>query len=108
MSQVIYKELPNSDLSTIKFFTEAKEALQIGIMSRPQGYKVKPHYHNSTQEVLYVISGLVKINTDDSEVYLCDGDLIHLTEGVHSLEFLKPSQVLEVKQGPHKDDKVYV
>lgn len=96
------------EIDGIQFLTDPKENLQIGIMRRPAGYKVKPHYHNNTQEVLYIIFGSVKIEFDGAKHIASKNDIIHLTEGVHSLEFLEDSRILEIKQGPHKNDKIYV
>ena len=94
--------------SWIKFFSDPKENLQVGVMLRPKGFIVKPHYHNDTQEVLYVIQGYVNVTIDGITQGVNEGHLIHLTSGVHSLEFICDSKILEVKQGPFKNDKVYV
>lgn len=97
-----------TDVNGIKFFTDPQEKLQIGIMERLKGHVVKPHYHNDTQEVLYIVYGVVRVTMDNEKHLAYAEDIIHLTKGVHSLEFLENARIIEIKQGPHKNDKVYV
>lgn len=101
----------------IKFFTPDDFSQQLGYMNRPKGYVIQPHVHNAvdrtvtfTQEVLFVKSGLVKIQfyTPEKE-YLFDrileaGDVILLSSGGHGFEMLEPTEMIEVKQGPYSGE----
>lgn len=101
----------------IKFFTPDDFSQQLGYMNRPKGYVIQPHVHNAvdrtvtlTQEVLFVKSGLVKIQfyTQEKE-YLFDrileaGDVILLSSGGHGFEMLEPTEMIEVKQGPYSGE----
>ncbi len=102
----------------IKFFTPDDFSQQLGYMNRPKGYVIQPHVHNAvdrtvtlTQEVLFVKSGLVKIQfyTQEKE-YLFDrileaGDVILLSSGGHGFEMLEPTEMIEVKQGPYSGEQ---
>ena len=53
----------------IKFFTPSNFSQQLGYMSRPKNYIIKPHKHRKvkrsvsfTQEVLFVKSGKVEVS----------------------------------------------
>lgn len=102
----------------IKFFTPDDFSQQLGYMNRPKGYVIQPHVHNAvdrtvtlTQEVLFIKSGLVKIQfyTQEKE-YLFDrtlgaGDVILLSSGGHGFEMLEPTEMIEVKQGPYSGEQ---
>jgi len=97
----------------IHFFTPEDFSQQLGYMNRPIGYKISPHIHNKvqrtinyTQEVLFIKSGLVRVDfykLDRSffkSRVLESGDIILLSAGGHGFEMLEESEILEVKQGP--------
>ena len=97
----------------IHFFTPEDFSQQLGYMNRPIGYKISPHIHNKvqrtinyTQEVLFIKSGLVRVDfykLDRSffkSRILESGDVILLSAGGHGFEMLEESEILEVKQGP--------
>ena len=98
----------------IEFFTPDNFSQQLGYMKRPTGYIIDPHIHNPvireveyTKEVLFIKSGLVKIdfysqNKDylQSEI-LKKGDIILLSFGGHGFTMLEESEIIEVKQGPY-------
>jgi hypothetical protein len=102
----------------IEFFTPSSYSQQVGYMSRPKGYVIDPHVHVSvprevhfTQEVLFIRSGLVRVDFYGTDrVYLESrileqGDLILLADGGHGFVMLEPSEIIEVKQGPYAGDK---
>lgn len=103
----------NAKSESIDFVTEQESNFQIGIMRRPNGYKIPSHFHNpvkreitGTQEVLMIRSGLCAIHITDGdnlafESELMAGDVIFLARGVHSIEMLEECEILEVKQGPY-------
>jgi hypothetical protein len=101
----------------IKFVTPNDFSQQIGCMSRPKGYAIEPHLHNSvarevcyTKEVLFIKSGKVRVDFySDEKAYiesyiLNQGDVILLAFGGHGFEMLEDSEILEVKQGPYAGD----
>ena len=102
----------------IKFVTPSDFSQQLGYMSRPKNYVIKPHKHKKvkrsvslTQEVLFVKSGKVEVsfynnrNVVFKKVFLLSGDTILLANGGHSFKMLKKTEMIEVKQGPYKSDK---
>ena len=97
----------------IDFFTPSDFSQQLGYMNRCKGYKIQPHIHNKvertidyTQEVLFIKSGLVRVDfyKTDKTYYksklLNTGDVILLSFGGHGFEMLEDSEIIEVKQGP--------
>jgi len=101
----------------IRFFSQPDFSQQFGYMRRPAGYAIAPHVHNPvqrevvlTQEVLFVRSGLVRVDLfrDDHTLLtsrlLSRGDTVFLAEGGHGLEMVEDSEILEVKQGPYAGD----
>lgn len=102
------------DQPGIQFFTPANFSQQVAFMRHPAGHKIAAHVHNLqlrqvlyTQEVLFLRRGKVKVNlysTSRDPIgsrILCEGDLILLCGGGHSLEMLEESSMIEVKQGPY-------
>jgi mannose-6-phosphate isomerase-like protein (cupin superfamily) len=102
----------------IKFFTPSTFSQQLGYMNRPKGYIIEPHIHKShlrevyfTKETLYIKTGSIRADFYDEEkrylrsIVLKKGDVILLTFGGHGFEFLEPSEVIEIKQGPYAGDQ---
>lgn len=98
----------------IEFFTPGDFSQQLGYMNRPQGYVIAPHVHNPvprqvsyTKEVLFIRSGLVRVDFyDEEQAYLESrmlhpGDVILLAYGGHGFEMIEASEIIEVKQGPY-------
>jgi hypothetical protein len=105
----------------IDFFTPSDFSQQLGYMNRPKGYIIPPHVHNLverkvtlTQEVLFIKSGIVRVDFyDDNKTYLESrllntGDVILLAKGGHGFEIIEQAEIIEVKQGPYvgEEDKV--
>ena len=106
------------------FFTHPSDELQVGVMLHPKGHVIAAHTHNPdaraitrTSEVLYIKRGSVRIDfygveMDETCSYLvgslvlASGDLVILLSGGHGLEMLAETEIIEVKQGPHLNDKV--
>ena len=102
----------------IKFFTPDSFSQQVGYMNRPKGYEIAPHTHNPvprtiewTQEVLYIKTGLVRMDlyTNEQEylesLLLHKGDVVLLAHGGHGFYMIEPSEIIEVKQGPYVSEK---
>ncbi len=99
----------------VQFFTPDDSSLQVGKHNHPKGRIINPHKHvpvkiertGSLQETLYIENGKVKITFYDNEgvrleeKILGSGDMILLMEGGHGFEFLEPTKMIEIKQGPY-------
>ena len=105
----------------IVFFTDDNSSQQLGYMQRPKDYNILPHRHNLvqrevhlTQEVLYIKSGLVRVDFYNNDQHYLEsrilrkGDVILLSEGGHGFKMMEQSEIIEVKQGPYcgERDKV--
>lgn len=110
---VIFRK--NIKVDGVKFLTEEFNVFQVGIHSRKKGTNLPPHLHKiekpliikSIQEILYIVSGKVKVSLYGAKgkkiksKTLISGDSILLVSGGHGVEFLENSRVFEVKQGPY-------
>ncbi len=123
---VIYAHLIHSNFASdgVNFITDNDSEFQLGIMSRDQNSPVLPHLHNqinrnvrTTSEFLHFRKGkaIVKIRahaqSEEIAFEVVQGDSVLFTGiGIHSVDFLEPTQLLEIKQGPYdpKLDKVYL
>jgi hypothetical protein len=107
----------NAIVEGIEFFSPSSYSQQIGLMTRPAGYKVPAHRHNlvertihSTQEVLFLRSGICEVTLFNVENEISDvirmtpGDVILLAHGGHEISMESECQILEVKQGPYAGD----
>ena len=105
----------------VKFFTSEDYSQQLAYMNRPAGEIIAPHVHNHikrevsfTQEVLFIKSGLVRVDFYTNEkIYFSStelgrGDVILLATGGHGFEILENCEMIEVKQGPYsgENDKI--
>lgn len=101
----------------IEFFTPDDFPQQLGYMKHKKGHKIKPHLHNKVErsvnftfEVLFIKSGVVKVNFYDlNKKYLESnilnkGDVILLAFGGHGFEIIEDAEMIEVKQGPYAGD----
>ena len=107
----------NSAVQGIQFFSPSSYSQQIGLMTRPAGYKVPAHKHNlvertihTTQEVLIIRAGKCIVNLFDGNnevlhnIELLTGDAILLAHGGHEIIMETECEILEVKQGPYAGD----
>lgn len=109
----------------VNFITHEKNEMQIAIMERPAKNIVKAHFHpnqkrvvKNTSEFLYVVKGHMKVSFFKSEKKLkkittkelTTGDFLYFINCGHSIEFLKKTSLIEVKQGPFRKnkDKIYL
>ncbi len=110
----------NYKIKGLKFFTPPSFSQQIALMSYNKGKLINCHYHKnisrntlSTQEVLFIKSGKLKVLLFDKNKYYCSkiiksGDLILLASGGHGFKVLQKTEMIEVKQGPYnpRNDKI--
>ena len=101
----------------IKFFTPDNFSQQLAYMCHPPGKILQSHFHNflsreviSTQEVLFVKRGKLRVDFyDDEHNYLESsiiesGDVMLLASGGHGFEVIEEVEMIEVKQGPYTGD----
>ena len=92
--------------------------LQIGLLEHPAKKTIRAHRHrnlkykvNTTQEFIYMESGEVEATiyrndwTVVKKVRLKKGDFILSITGGHGFRVIKPSRMIEIKQGPYPGDK---
>lgn len=104
----------DESVSGIEFFSPSDFSQQIGLMTRPAGYKVPAHIHNlverkieHTQEVLMIRRGSCEVllfndlNIVSHKIFLEVGDVILLAHGGHEINMITECEILEVKQGPY-------
>jgi len=107
----------NFKVDGLSFITDNDAILQMGLMKHPTGHKIIPHLHkpcfrtsSSTQEVIYLKSGKVKVdiyNSDKELITVCEleqGDWIILCDGGHGFEIIEEAVLVEVKNGPYAGD----
>jgi hypothetical protein len=112
---ILYKKYKSDG---INFFTPDNFSQQLGYMNRPKGYVIVPHFHKKvkrevhyTKEVLFIKSGKVRVDFYNNKKkfikyrILNKGDIILLADGGHGFTMLKPTEMIEVKQGPYVGDK---
>ena len=111
LAYIIRKDI---EVEEKEFFGSPDDFLQVGYMNLKRGDILKPHIHKpqnkiitKNQEVLYIVSGKMKVNFYNRvpqkivDIILTDGDLIVLSAGGHGFEFLEDTKMIEVKQGPY-------
>ena len=113
----IYLELDSTNYhSKVDFFTDPTLPLQIARMSRPENEVIKPHIHkknyrniNITAEVLFIISGSMRVDLfDEKKIYHSSfiaksNSIIALYYGGHGFEIIEEVKMLEIKQGPYSE-----
>lgn len=103
------------------FYTSLDDELQLGLISKNKNSKIMAHKHKpkkrvitNTSEVLLLISGLVIVNFYDETDMLFKketlkrNDILLIFKGGHSFEFIKDSKLIEIKQGPYLNDKIFI
>lgn len=102
----------------VKFLTPNDYSLQLGLIEHPKNKQIRPHRHpdirykvNTTQEFIYLEKGAVEATFYDlkwkviKKVVLQAKDFILCVSGGHSFRTLKPTRMIEIKQGPYPGDK---
>lgn len=108
---------PNPEENEVNYLTSGDDPLQLVVQKRSA--PVQPHHHQpaerlttATEELLVIQKGKAVVDFYDEqetkigERTLDAGDIIILKNGGHGIRFLEPTTFVEVKQGPHVDDKV--
>ncbi len=112
---IVYDEFKRDG---IQFFTPGDFSQQLGYMSHQKGDRIQEHMHlleareiKYTQETLFIKSGRVRVDFfDGHNRYFASrdlkrGDVTPLASGGHGFEFLEPTEMFEVKQGPYCGDR---
>ncbi len=114
-------EVSLSEMRTL-MFTPEDWGLQVGLLSRPRGYAVRPHTHvrerprGEACELLIVLRGRIRVSLLDQDgrvlrtLELADGQGI-VMRCPHAVDILDDSVILEVKEGPYpgpERDKIWI
>lgn len=98
-----------------------KEPLQVLAIKRKKGEVVASHTHlprkrvtETLQECLLVRKGKVRVSLYGLDrklfkiIVLKKGEVLILLKGGHALEFLENTEIIEVKNGPYREDRVSI
>lgn len=101
--------------------TDSSGALQVLTLSHSKGDSVKPHVHRrmkrvtmDLQECLVVLKGKIRIDLYSSairpvkRVIVKAGEVYIVLDGKIGVEYLEKSEVIEIKNGPFRNDTVYI
>ncbi len=102
--------------NNLDFITENHHSFQIGFHNKKKGSRARAHFSLPFKElknlipnkIYYVKNGNIGVDIYDNNnkkviyVTLNEGDLIVFISGAHGVDFLKDSEVIEIKQGPYR------
>jgi hypothetical protein len=101
--------------------TSGEEPLQVVTLKHPKGAYLKAHMHKprkrvtaSLQECLIVKKGKVKLDLYGSDkkflksIYLSAGEIFLLMNGGIGINVISDAEMIEVKNGPFKEDKILI
>ena len=107
------------DKKGVSFFTKNADNQQIGFMSHPKNYLIKPHKHQKratkifiTSEVIVLQKGKLRVDFYDTRkkylfsIVVKKNQIMMFVHGGHGFKVLEAVKMLEIKQGPfvsHKD-----
>ncbi|KKQ95732.1 MAG: hypothetical protein UV74_C0013G0339 [Candidatus Woesebacteria bacterium GW2011_GWB1_43_14] len=99
---------------------KGEEALGLLTLNHKKGSTLKRHQHKPTkrttsilQECFIVISGKIKIKLySDKQIFirsvtLTSGEALLTLSGGHEFKILEDTKILELKNGPYKEDKLF-
>lgn len=118
---IILKSFPKSFKNGAISFTEEYLPLQLLAHRNKKGDKIDLHFHkakkriiNQLNECLILQKGRIRLRLFDKRgallksLLLRTGDIFLLISGGHSIEFLDDADMVEIKNGPFLDDKVFL
>lgn len=101
--------------------TEPNEGLGLLTLKHPKGTYLKAHVHlpkkritNRLQECFIVRRGKVRVDLYGPDkkffkyIYLKEGETFIALNGGHGFHFLENSELWETKNGPFREDKVFI
>lgn len=101
--------------------TSGDQPLQLVTLKHPKGAYIEAHMHKprkrvtaNLQECLIVVKGKIKIDlyTLSKEyfksIYLEKGQTLLLVNGGYGVHFCSNSELIELKNGPFIEDKVFI
>ena len=104
--------------SGVNFLTPPKLTHQIAFIRHKKNHEINPHLHfknvrkiNYTSEVLIIQKGKIRVDIySERKKYifsktLFKDDIVILNKGAHGFKILKPTDLIEVKQGPYNKKK---
>lgn len=101
--------------------TDISEPLQVMTLKHATGEKVMPHRHVPYERKTAHLSECLVVRTGSARVDLYGtgkkvfrsvvikaGEVLIIFGGGHALEYLEPSEIVEMKNGPYVDDKEFI
>ncbi len=101
--------------------TDPKESIGLLTLKYPKGHKFRAHIHipikrtaSKVQECFIIRKGKVRIDVYGPDkkfvkkIILKQGEAYLSMRGGHSLQMLEDSEIWEVKNGPLKNDRIYI
>ena len=102
--------------NVLEFVSDESYGFQIGFHNRKPGDRAKAHQSKIFTEIknlnpckiYFVKKGKVGCDIYDNSdkkinyVHLVEGDLIVFVSGGHGVDFLEPTEMIEIKQGPYR------
>lgn len=101
--------------------TEDFASLQLLTLKHKKGHQIKAHDHarkkrisTILQECLVVKRGKIRVDFYAPNkkvfkyIYLRAGEVIIILQGGHGVHFLEDSEIVELKNGPFLDDKIFI
>ena len=101
--------------------TDPKEPVGILTFKHPKGSRFQPHTHKPVkritrhlEECFIVRKGRIKINLYGPDkryfksIYLKAGQAFLTVNGGHEITVLEDCEMFEIKNGPYKNDKVFI
>lgn len=96
-------ELLNPENSVLQTFSVARVCVEPGV-------RAKPHWHERTEEVYFILSGRAIAHLDDQVHELAAGDALCIPRGkIHYLEnqATEPVDYLAISSPPYDDDDMH-
>ena len=99
-----------------EFIDRKNDFLQVGLMNLKKDEEIRAHYHlhqnkniTKNQEVLIILEGEMKVYFYSNKSHqpittanIISGDILVLLNCGHGFKIIKPTKLIEVKQGPYE------
>jgi len=99
------------------FLTEKNQTFQLGMLKFKKGGEVQPHYQVKKKRIIFKTSKFIYLKKGEfflnifkkkkkiKSFLIKKNDMILIDDVSISLEFTKPSLLIEIKQGPYNKNK---
>ena len=99
--------------------TDPNQPLQVLALKHPAGKRIEIHTHTPHQRITHVLQKCLMVKKGEirvelygpdkkymRDVALQEGDFFILINGAWGVSFLQDSEIIEIKNGPFKDDRI--